>query len=175
MTGHTKWAPLVIFILLGSALTYGLAKPESSNIRSKMVGVSVPSFTLPAAVPGLPGLASSDLANGQPHLVNIFASWCIPCIAEGPQLKRIAGAGVPIVGVAVRDRPEPLQRFLARNGNPFRAIGADDASQVMMAMGASGVPESFIVDGKGRILQQQIGAINPEDVAGIVAAAKAAR
>jgi cytochrome c biogenesis protein CcmG/thiol:disulfide interchange protein DsbE len=173
--GPVKWAPLVLFILLGSALTYGLAKPDTTNIQSKMIGASVPSFTLPPAVPSLPGLASSDLATGQPHLVNIFASWCVPCVAEAPQLKAIADAGVPVMGIAVRDRPEALQRFLARNGNPFRAIGADDASQVQMAMGSSGVPESFVVDGKGQILSQVIGPINPEDVAGIVAAVKAAR
>lgn len=175
MTDAKKWAPLMVFILLGAALTYGLAKPNSTSITSKMVGASVPGFTLPPAIDGLPGLASSDLANGQPHLVNIFASWCAPCIAEAPQLKKIAEAGVPVVGIAVRDQPENLQRFLARAGNPFRAIGADDASQVMMAMGSSGVPESFVVDGKGRILLQQIGQINPQDVAGIVATVKAAR
>ncbi len=66
-----------------------------------------------------------------------------------------------------------MQLFLARSGNPFRAIGADDASQVQMAMGSSGVPESFVVDGKGMIRQQTIGPINPEDVAGIIAAVKA--
>jgi cytochrome c biogenesis protein CcmG/thiol:disulfide interchange protein DsbE len=175
MTGYAKWAPLVAFILLGSALTYGLTKPETTNIRSKMVGASVPSFTLPPATAGLPGLSSSDLAAGQPHLLNIFASWCVPCVAEAPQLKAIAEAGVPVVGIAIRDRPEALQRFLARNGNAFRAIGADDASQVQMAMGSSGVPESFVIDGRGRILQQVIGPINPQDVAGLVAAVKAAR
>ena len=175
MKSHTKWAPLVVFILLGSALTYGLAKPDTRNIQSKMIGASVPSFTLPPATAGLPGLASSDLATGQPHLLNIFASWCIPCAAEAPQLKAIADAGVPVVGIAVRDRPEALARFLARNGNAFRAIGADDASQVQMAMGSSGVPESFVVDGKGRILSQVIGPINPQDVASLIAEVKAAR
>ena len=175
MKGNVKWAPLVVFILLGSALTYGLAKPDTTNIRSKMVGASVPSFTLPPATSGLPGLSSNELANGQPHLLNIFASWCVPCVAEAPQLKAIADAGVPVVGIAVRDRPEALARFLARNGNAFRAIGADDASQVQMAMGSSGVPESFVVDGKGRILSQVIGPINPEDVASLIAEVKAAR
>ena len=175
MRSPVKWAPLVLFILLASALTYGLAKPDSTNIRSKMIGASVPTFTLPPATPRLPGLASSDLAAGQPHLVNIFASWCVPCAAEAPQLKAIADAGVPVMGIAVRDRPEALQRFLARHGNPFRAIGADDASQVQMALGSSGVPESFVVDGKGRILSQVIGPINADDVAGIVAEVRAAR
>jgi cytochrome c biogenesis protein CcmG/thiol:disulfide interchange protein DsbE len=175
MKDRVKWLPLVLFILLGSALTYGLAKPDRTNITSKMIGASVPSFALPAAAKGLPGLTSADLATGKPHLVNIFASWCVPCIAEAPQLRAIAGAGVPVVGIAVRDRPEALARFLARNGNPFQAIGADDASQVQMAFGSSGVPESFVVDGKGRILQQTIGPINPQDVAGVIAAVKAAQ
>jgi cytochrome c biogenesis protein CcmG/thiol:disulfide interchange protein DsbE len=175
MNDRVKWVPLVLFILLGAALTYGLAKPNDTNITSKMIGASVPSFTLPPATKTLPGLASADLANGKPHLVNIFASWCVPCIAEAPQLKAIADAGVPVVGIAVRDRPEALARFLERNGNPFRAIGADDASQVQMAFGSSGVPESFVVDGKGRILQQTIGPINPPDVAGVIATVKAAR
>jgi len=172
---RAKWAPLVLFILLGAALSYGLAKPEDRNITSKMIGASVPSFVLPPAASGLPGLTSAELASGKPHLVNIFASWCLPCIAEAPQLKAIADAGVPVVGIAVRDRPEALARFLARNGNPFKAIGADDASQVQMAFGSSGVPESFVVDGKGMIRQQTIGPLNPQDVAGVIAAVKAAR
>jgi cytochrome c biogenesis protein CcmG/thiol:disulfide interchange protein DsbE len=175
MNERVKWVPLVAFILLGSALTYGLAKPDDTNITSKMIGASVPSFVLPSATAGLPGLASSELAGGKPHLVNIFASWCVPCVAEAPQLKAIADAGVPVVGIAVRDKPDALARFLGRNGNPFRAIGADDASQVQMAFGSSGVPESFVVDGKGMIRQQTIGPINPQDVAGVIAAVKAAR
>lgn len=172
MKGRMKWLPLIAFILLGAALTYGLAKPDDRNITSKMVGATVPAFALPPATKGLPGLSSADLANGKPHLVNIFASWCVPCVAEAPQLKAIADAGVPVVGIAVRDRPEAVARFLARNGNPFRAIGADDASQVQMALGSSGVPESFIVDGKGRILRQTIGPINPQDVADVIAAVR---
>jgi cytochrome c biogenesis protein CcmG/thiol:disulfide interchange protein DsbE len=170
-----RWAPLGAFILLATALTYGLAKPSDPNITSKMIGAPVPAFRLAPATPGLPGLASGDLANGEPHLVNFFASWCVPCIAEAPQLKAIAEAGVPIVGIAVRDRPAAVARFLARNGNPFRAIGADNASQVQMALGSSGVPESFVIDGKGRIQHQTIGPINPQDVAAIVAAVEKAR
>jgi cytochrome c biogenesis protein CcmG/thiol:disulfide interchange protein DsbE len=140
-----------------------------------MIGAKVPSFSLPPALPNIPGLSSADLAKGQPHLVNIFASWCVPCASEAPQLRTIADAGVPVVGIAIRDRPDALARFLARNGNPFRAIGADKDSQVEMALGSSGVPESFVVDGQGNILQQTIGPINPQDVAGVIAAVKGAR
>ena len=175
MNERMKWAPLIAFILLGSALTYGLATPDDTNITSKMIGASVPSFVLPPATAGLPGLSSSDLATGKPHLVNIFASWCVPCAAEAPQLKAIADAGVPMVGIAVRDKPEALARFLSRNGNPFRAIGADDASQVQMAFGSSGVPESFVVDGEGVIRYQHIGAIEAGDVPTIIARLEAAR
>ena len=175
MNPRMRWAPLVAFVLLASALTYGLAKPTDTNITSKMIGASIPAFRLAPATAGLPGVSNADLANGKPHLLNIFASWCVPCVAEAPQLKAIADAGVPIVGIAVRDRPEAVARFLERNGNPFRAIGADNQSQVQMAMGSSGVPESFVIDGKGNILQQTIGPINPQDVAGVIAAVKDAR
>ncbi|WP_294391352.1 redoxin family protein [uncultured Sphingomonas sp.] len=169
------WLPLAAFILLSSGLVYGLARPENRIITSKVVSARVPDFALPAAVDTLPGLASADLATGQPHLLNIFASWCIPCISEAPQLKRMADAGVPIMGIAVRDRPEAVARFLRRHGNPFQRIGGDGDSQVQVAFGSSGVPESFIVDGKGRIVQQVIGPINPADVDAMVAAMKAAR
>lgn len=168
------WVPLIAFILLAAFLTYGLAKPNDTNITSKMVGASVPAFRLPPATPGVPGLASEDLAKGTPHLVNIFASWCVPCAAEAPQLRAIADAGVPVVGIAIRDRPEAVADFLQRYGNPFRQIGADGTSQVQMALGSSGVPETFVVDGKGMIRRQVIGPINPQDVAGMIAAVKEA-
>jgi cytochrome c biogenesis protein CcmG/thiol:disulfide interchange protein DsbE len=174
MNQKIKWAPLVIFILLAAFMMYGLARPHSTNITSKMVGARVPDFVLAPATPGVRGLASADLAQGKPHLVNIFASWCIPCISEAPQLRQIAEAGVPIVGIAIRDRPEAVADFLRRYGNPFQKIGADNASQVQIALGSSGVPESFVVDGKGNIVQQTIGPINQEDVAKVIAAVKAA-
>lgn len=169
------WLPLVAFILLAAALSYGLTKPANNSITSKMVGVAVPSFVLPPATPGVPGLASAELAAGTPHLVNFFASWCVPCAAEAPQLAQIAQAGVPVVGIAIRDRPDDVAEFLRRHGNPFRRIGADTASQVEIALGSSGVPESFVVDGKGMIRQQTIGPINPADVPGVIAAVRAAR
>ena len=169
------WAPLIAFILLAAGLTYGIARPDNTNITSKLVGAAMPAFALPAATPGVPALASTDLTKGKAHLVNIFASWCVPCAAEAPQLRALAEAGVPIVGIAIRDRPEEVAAFLRRYGNPFERIGADDNSQVQIALGSSGVPESFIVDGNGKIRQQTIGPIGPADVPAMIAAVKAAQ
>jgi cytochrome c biogenesis protein CcmG/thiol:disulfide interchange protein DsbE len=167
-----KWVPLVAFILLAAFLMYGLAAPKNNSITSKMVGARIPEFTLPAATAGVPGVTSAELAQGKPHLINIFASWCIPCISEAPQLKQIADAGVPIVGIAIRDRPEAVADFLQRYGNPFQKIGGDAQSQVQIALGSSGVPESFVVDGKGNIVMQTIGPINPGDVEKVIAAVR---
>ncbi|TZG28738.1 DsbE family thiol:disulfide interchange protein [Sphingomonas montanisoli] len=169
------WAPLALFIAFFVVFASGLISPESKTIRSQLIGKPMPTFALAPGVPGKPGLSSAELANGKPHLVNVFASWCIPCIAEAPQLEQLAQAGVPIYGVAIRDRPEDLARFLARNGDPYRAIGGDPNSSVQIALGSSGVPETFIVDGKGIIRHQHIGDIQPQDVPGIMSALGAAK
>lgn len=142
----------------------GLLRPADRNVASTLVGKPVPAFDLPPALPGRPGLDSKVLANGTPHLVNIFASWCLPCRVEAPQLGALARAGVPIEGISVRDTTEALQGFLAQNGDPFQRIGADDDGKVQLALGSSGVPETYVVDGKGVIRYQHIGEIRPEDV-----------
>ena len=164
------WLPLAMFLIFLVVFAGGLIRPESKTIPSKLIGKPMPRFALGPALPGKPGLSSAELMNGQPHLVNVFASWCIPCIAEAPQLRQLAAAGVPVYGIAIRDRPEDLARFIERNGDPFRAIGGDPNSSVQIALGSSGVPETFIVDGKGIIRQQHIGGINPEDLPGIMSA-----
>ena len=169
------WLPLGLFILFLTVFAGGLLRPESKTIPSKLVGKPMPDFALPAAVPGKPGLSSAGLANGQPHLVNVFASWCIPCITEAQQLRQLAEAGAPIYGIAIRDTPEDLTAFLARNGDPYRAIGGDANSSVQIALGSSGVPETFVVDGRGIIRAQHIGEIKPEDVPGMMTALAAAR
>ncbi len=164
------WAPLAIFIIFLAVFAGGLIRPEGKTIPSKMVGKPLPGFNLGPAVPGKPGVSSVGLGNGQPYLLNVFASWCVPCIAEAKQLDQLAAAGVPIHGVAIRDTPEDLMRFLQRNGDPFRSIGSDRTSTVQIALGSAGVPETFVVDGRGIIRKQHIGAINPEDVPGMMQA-----
>ena len=85
------------------------------EVASTLVGKPLPEFTLPPALPARPGLDSKLFANGKPHLLNIFASWCIPCAVEAPQLAVLAQQGVAIDGIAIRDRQADVQAFLARN------------------------------------------------------------
>lgn len=158
----TIWLPLILFAAFVGLVLIGLFRPAPREVASTLIGKSLPEFTLPAGLPGRPGLSSKDLANGTPHLVNIFASWCIPCGVEAPQLQALAKAGVPIEGISVRDRTEDLQRFLDTHGDPFQRIGADDDGMVQLALGSSGVPETYVIDGKGIIRYQHIGEIRPE-------------
>jgi len=175
MSRALRFAPLALLALLIVALVWRLAKPVDTSVHSTLDGKEVPSFALPAALPSKPGLNAADLATGKPHLVNVFASWCVPCITEVKVLGELRARGVLVEGIAVRDRPEDLAEFLARNGDPYERIGSDAQSQVQISLGSSGVPESFIVDGEGVIRYQHIGAIEAGDVPTIIARLEAAR
>ena len=158
------WLPLVLFSAFVALVGYNLVKPASRDVPSRLIGQPLPQFDLPAVAQGRPGLSRAQMADGKPRLLNIFASWCVPCAAESLQLAALAAQGAEIDGIAVRDHKEDLAAFLARNGNPFTRIGGDDVSAVQMAIGSSGVPETFVIDGKGIIRYQHIGDIRPEDV-----------
>ena len=175
MSRAVRFAPLALLGLVIAALVWRLANPADTTVRSRLDGKPLPQFDLPAASPSKPGLAAGDLRTGSPRLVNIFASWCVPCIAEAPVLAQLKRRGVAIDGIAIRDRPEDVTAFLARNGDPFDRIGSDRTSRVQLALGSAGVPESFIVDGQGVIRHQHIGAITPGDVPAILAEMEKAR
>lgn len=162
--GLLLWTPLALFLIFVVLVAFGLLKPDDRQIRSAMVGKSLPAFALPQAASDRPGLTKADMAAGKPRLLNIFASWCVPCAAESPQLMALAADGVPIDGVAIRDARGDVDRFLGRWGNPYARIGLDARSALQLALGSSGVPESFVIDGRGVIRYQHIGDIRAEDI-----------
>lgn len=169
------WIPLAAFAFIGGLFLYGLVQPKDDYVRSGLIGKQLPSFELPAAVEGIPGLSSADFADGKPRMLNVFASWCLPCKAEAPFLEQIKEQGVEIHAIAIRDKPEDVAAFLAEHGNPFVRIGADADMLVQLKLGSSGVPETYLIDGKGNIIHQHIGDIRAEHVAPLVEKLKAAK
>lgn len=158
------WLPLALFLGFLALFASGLLKPDDRIITSKLVGESLPHFTLPAAASDRPPLSSADLGTGRPRLLNIFASWCVPCAAEAPQLTVLKDAGVEIDAIAIRDARPDVDAFLRRYGNPYARIGLDARSAVQIAIGSSGVPETFVIDGAGKIAYQHVGEIRADDV-----------
>ncbi|MAY19584.1 MAG: DsbE family thiol:disulfide interchange protein [Erythrobacteraceae bacterium] len=156
--------PLALFLFFAGLAGYMLTQNKIQNVPSQMIEQPLPEFTLAPALEGMPGVSKSDFVGGKPRLLNIWASWCLPCIAEAPHLERLKEEGVEIIGVAVRDRPEAVQDFLARYGNPYTRIGSDDISSLMLEVGASGVPETYVIDAQGNIRYQHIGDVREETV-----------
>lgn len=157
--------PIGLFAVLALAFAIGLGlRPDI--IPSPLIDQEAPAFTLPA-LPGRDdgGLGSADLKGNGPVLVNVFASWCIPCRVEHPQLMRLAREpGLRVVGINYKDRPEDAIAWLAEIGSPFSKIGADTTGRVALDWGVYGVPESFIVDNDGRIRFKHVGPLMDYDV-----------
>ena len=169
------WAPLLAFAGLLAVVASGLFSPADRTVRSALIGQKLPAFALPAMVPGKPGLTTADFGRGERRVLNVFASWCVPCIVEAPKLMTLKRAGVPIDAIAIRDTDAAVRSFLARNGDPYARIGSDRESRVQLALGSSGVPESFVIDGAGRIILQHVGPIDDVDVPRIIAAVRDGR
>lgn len=175
MRGWVRFLPVVVVALVIGALVWRLANPPTTDVRSGLLMQPAPNFVAVPAIAGKAGLNARDLADGKPKLLNFFASWCVPCIGEAPVLSELAKGGVPIVGIAVRDRPDDVRRFLSEYGDPFQRIGMDPQSRVQLAFGSSGVPETFVVDGRGIIRMQHIGPLEPDDIPTILQAMEQAR
>ena len=169
------WLPLAVVAFIGGLAIYGLVVPKDDMVHSAMVGQKLPDFALPPATIGVEGLSNRNLADGKPRLLNIFASWCIPCKAEAPYLEALKKSGVEIDAIAIRDKPEDVAAFLAEFGNPFRRIGSDSEMAVQLKLGSSGVPETYVIAGDGTILYQHIGDIRAEHVPMLLEKLKAAQ
>src|SRR5688572_13642208 len=168
------WVPLIVFLVIGVVAAWNLYSPSDRLIHSRFVGQPLPGFQLPPALPGRATVSRADYA-GEPRILNIFASWCVPCIAEAPQLMAMARRGIPIDAVAIRDRPQDIQMFLSRWGDPYRNVALDADSSLQLSIGSSGVPETFVIDGRGTIRFQHIGPITDADMARLLQEYEAAR
>lgn len=151
--------PLAVFAVIAVALGIGL-QLKPSEIPSALIGKPVPEFALPAVQGTDKGLSSADL-KGQVSIVNVFASWCVPCRVEHPLWEEVAATGgVPIYGINYKDKPENAAAWLAALGNPYARTGADLQGRVGIDFGVYGVPETFVVDANGIIQLKFIGPVD---------------
>lgn len=174
--------PFAIFAALAGLFAFALSGGDPSKLPSALIGKPAPAVTFPP-VEGLTdgktpirGFSHLDLADGKPTVVNFWASWCVPCVQEHPLLTALSvKTGVRIVGVNYKDQAAAARRFLGRYGNPFAAVGADSNGRGAIEWGVYGMPETFVVDGKGIIVYKHVGPITPETLeAKVIPAVRAA-
>ena len=162
--------PLVAFLGLAALFMLRLGAGDPSRIPSALIGHPAPHTNLPGLA-GLerdgkevPGLDSAAFA-GEVTLLNVWASWCVPCRDEAPLLLRLAAdRRIRVAGINYKDQPENARRFLGRYGNPFVANGIDANGRAGIEWGVYGVPETFVVGRDGRISYKLIGPITPENL-----------
>jgi len=162
--------PLVLFASLAALFWFRLGSGDPSRIPSALIGRPAPSTALPpiegltsngAAVPGLDPASFK----GKVSLVNVWASWCVPCHDEAPLLTELAkDKRFQLVGINYKDAPDNARRFLGRYGNPFAIVGADGNGRAGIEWGVYGVPETFVVGRDGTILYKLVGPITPENI-----------
>ena len=165
--------PLIAFAALAGLLFVRLYAGDASRIPSALIGQSAPALNLPG-LGGAPGLADADLRQGHVTLVNIFASWCVPCHEEHEFLMALAAdpalkaKGVVLVGVAQKDSPENIRRFLGAGGDPYAKVGLDGDGRAGIDWGVYGVPETFIVKGDGAIAFKLVGPVDADTLESVV-------
>ena len=160
--------PIAVFAALAALFFIRLYAGDASLLPSALIGRQVPHFDLrPLPDVQTPGLSDSDLRTGRVTLVNVFASWCVPCHAEHPVLMQISRdpqleEHVALVGLAYKDEPENTRRFLGQSGNPFVRIGIDASGRTAIDFGVYGVPETYVIKGDGTIAYRFIGPLSEE-------------
>jgi cytochrome c biogenesis protein CcmG, thiol:disulfide interchange protein DsbE len=162
--------PLIVFAALAGLFWYALHGGDPSRLPSALVGKQVPKFTLPP-IDGMPGpdgakgFSDADLAGGEPTIVNVWASWCVPCHAEHPLLMHLAKEpGVRLYGINYKDDPAAARRFLGRLGNPFTRVSADRSGRTAIDFGVYGVPETYVIAGDGKITYRHVGPLTEEAI-----------
>jgi cytochrome c biogenesis protein CcmG, thiol:disulfide interchange protein DsbE len=155
--------PLLLFLVVAGYFAVGLER-DPRAIPSALIDRPAPVFDLPPVEGAKAGLSSEDL-KGRPQLVNIWASWCIPCKVEHPVLMRLAEErGVLIRGINYKDKAQDAMAYLEANGDPYTGIGADAEGRAGIEWGVYGVPETYVIDREGRIRYRHVGPLMPSDV-----------
>ncbi|MBT6116792.1 MAG: DsbE family thiol:disulfide interchange protein [Rhodospirillaceae bacterium] len=161
--------PLVLFLLLAGTIGWFMTKNEIEDrdtqaLPSVLIDQPAPQFDLPPLAGIAPGLARADLG-GRPALVNFFASWCLPCRAEHPILMALAEEGaVAIYGVNYKDPEADARDWLEALGNRYERIGIDATGRTAIEWGVYGVPETFVIDAKGRVRYRHVGPVLERDM-----------
>jgi cytochrome c biogenesis protein CcmG, thiol:disulfide interchange protein DsbE len=166
--------PLFIFLALAALFFFRLSAGDPSRIPSALIGREAPATDLPA-VAGLehngepvPGIMPADFKSAV-TVLNVWASWCVPCRDEAPLLVRLAGdKRIRIIGINYKDQADNARRFLGRYGNPFAASGADTNGRAAIEWGVYGVPETFIIGRDGRIAYKLVGPLTPDNLERVV-------
>jgi cytochrome c biogenesis protein CcmG, thiol:disulfide interchange protein DsbE len=167
--------PLGIFAALALMFAFALNGGDPAKLPSTLIGKKAPEINLPA-LEGLTdgqhpinAFTSADLANGKVSVVNFWASWCAPCVEEHPMLVALKEkAGVTLFGVNYKDQASAARRFLGRYTNPFAAVDVDAMGRAAIEWGVYGMPETFIINGRGEIVYKQVGPLTPEALASVI-------
>lgn len=162
--GWVRFLPVLGFATVALAFQFGLNREGASDLPSTFIDKPVPATDLPPLFDDKPGFSSADLADGEVKLVNIWASWCGPCRVEHPYLMALAEEGVTIHGFNYKDTEGQAKRFLVDLGDPYARIGVDASGRAGIEWGVYGVPETFVIDGAGRIVYKHVGPIQNDDV-----------
>ena len=154
--------PLAVFLVMAVYFAVGLTK-DPRVIPSALIDKPVPEFALPPISGGKgKGFSSADLKGGV-TVVNVFASWCIPCRAEHPLITELAEMKIArVYGLNYKDNPADALRWLKALGDSYYATGADRDGRVGIDWGVYGVPETFIVDDQGNIRHKHVGPMSPD-------------
>ncbi len=160
--------PVFAFALIAVLLYDGLINPRPSVLPSPLIGKLAPAFQT-VALPDATGFSREELGNGKPTVVNFWASWCAPCRLEAPVLKELSrNPNINVYGVVYKDLPKNARQFLAEFGNPFAKINDDQSGRIGIDWGVTGVPETFVIDGKGIVRVRHAGELTDDVVRDII-------